>query len=138
MKSILNYPRELNIILGMKPIDAINLLLKKYKIPSTYIKNKKKLQSCLLTLNIKSKSDIRQLLDGINTRELITLVPNKHIQFDKHNNANCKCKMCTPILKSQLTKFIKIAQPIMINNVKYYENATKIYKKLINELCHYK
>ena len=133
-KSITNHYNELNVIIGKTPVDAIIFLIKKYKIPEGYRTNMNKLRSRLLTLNVKSKSGIRELLEGINTRELLKMMPGKLIVLEKHSNPRCKCNMCTPIRESQLENFAKIAQPIMEKNAKYYENVTRLYEKLLSEL----
>ena len=137
-KSITNNHNELNVIIGKTPVDAIIFLINKYKIPEGYRTNMNKLRSRLLALNIKSKSGIRELLERINTRELLKMIPGKLIVLEKHTNPRCKCNMCTPIRKSQLENFAKIAQPIMENNAKYYENVTQLYEKLLSELRHSK
>jgi len=133
-KSITNHHNELNAIIGKTPVDAIIFLIKKYKIPEGYRTNMNKLRSRLLTLNVKSKSGIRELLEGINTSELLKMMPGKLIVLEKHSNPRCKCNMCTPIRESQLENFAKIAQPIMEKNAKYYENVTRLYEKLLSEL----
>ena len=126
----------LRAIIGKHPIDAIKYLSKKYKIIGEYNIIKKRIRTRLLKLHIREKSDIYSLLENIDSKILLKIIsdnkiPKKLLTLNTHNNPRCKCNLCSPIRDSQLTKFIQIAKPILINNAIYYKNVTIIYKKLL-------
>ena len=128
----INYSVYLNNIIGKHPIDVINYFLKKYK--NSYKKQQEQLKNILISSKITSKHNIRNLLNKISIKKIIQLIPEKLLRLNTHKNKNCICNICAPIQDSQIDNVIKIIEPLILNNIIYYDNITNIYKYIIKQI----